>query len=187
VGWQGVAVLVLLGGTIWALVRRPVLGFVGAWFFLILAPSSSFIPLITQTVAEHRMYLSLAAVIAGFGFGFVRRYGAWALWFLAVLIPVLAGATMARLADYRDAITIWTDTTTHAPNHIARHPFPIKPVSHRIFLMLAKLGLRALSQESAKSTFARCIGNSCYANQRNLANFNDCLVRKPPPPTRSPS
>jgi tetratricopeptide (TPR) repeat protein len=116
VAWQGVAVLVLLGGTIWALVRRPVLGFVGACFFLILAPSSSFIPLITQTVAEHRMYLPLAAVIAGFGFGFVRRCGAWALWFLAVLIPVLAGATMARVADYRDAITIWTDTTTHAPN-----------------------------------------------------------------------
>ena len=116
VGWQGFAVLVLLGGTIWALVRRPVLGFVGAWFFLILAPSSSFIPLITQTVAEHRMYLPLAAVVVGFGCGLIRRFGNWALWFLAALIPVLAGMTMARVADYRDAITIWTDTTTHAPN-----------------------------------------------------------------------
>jgi tetratricopeptide (TPR) repeat protein len=62
------------------------------------------------------MYLPLAAVVVGFVFGFVRRRGAWALWFLAALIPVLAGATMARVADYRDAITIWTDTTTHAPN-----------------------------------------------------------------------
>lgn len=115
VGWQGVAVLALLGGTIWALVRRPVLGFFGAWFFLILAPSSSFIPLVTQTVAEHRMYLSLAAVIAGLGFGLVRSSGAWALWFLAAMIPVLAGMTMARVADYRDAITIWTATTRHAP------------------------------------------------------------------------
>jgi hypothetical protein len=53
--------------------------------------------------------------------------------------------------------------------------------------MLAKLGLRVLSQEYAKSTFARCIGNSCCANQRNLANFNDCLVGKPPSSQRSHS
>jgi len=36
----------------------------GCWFFGILAPSSSVIPLTTQTMAEHRMYLPLIAVIA---------------------------------------------------------------------------------------------------------------------------
>jgi Flp pilus assembly protein TadD len=113
--WQGLVVLALLGGTIWALVRRPVLGFAGAWFFLILAPSSSFIPLITQTVAEHRMYLPLVAVIAGLGLGVVRRFGPQALWFLAAIIPVFAGATIARVSDYRDAITMWSATTQHVP------------------------------------------------------------------------
>jgi len=39
-------------------------GFAGAWFFLILAPSSSVVPIVTEIIAEHRMYLSLAAVIA---------------------------------------------------------------------------------------------------------------------------
>ncbi|MDI1249518.1 MAG: hypothetical protein PSV13_11695, partial [Lacunisphaera sp.] len=50
---QGILVLTLLLATGWALVRRPVWGFVGAWFFVILAPSSSFVPLTTQPIAEH--------------------------------------------------------------------------------------------------------------------------------------
>ena len=66
VWWQGIVVLTLLGATVWALMRKPVAGFLGSWFFLILAPSSSVIPLVTQTMAEHRMYLPLAAVIALF-------------------------------------------------------------------------------------------------------------------------
>jgi tetratricopeptide (TPR) repeat protein len=45
-----------LGG-LWALLRRPLLGFAAAFFFLILAPSSSVIPVYTEIMAEHRMYL----------------------------------------------------------------------------------------------------------------------------------
>ncbi len=116
VAWQGTAVLALLAGTIWALVRRPVLGFVGACFFLILAPSSSFIPLVTQTVAEHRMYLPLAAVVAGVGIELGHRFGPRILWFLAAIIPIFSGVTIARVFDYRDAISIWSATTTHAPS-----------------------------------------------------------------------
>src|ERR1019366_10113247 len=56
-------VAALVAATVWALVRRPALGFLGAWFFLILAPSSSFVPVATETMAEHRMYLPLIAVV----------------------------------------------------------------------------------------------------------------------------
>ena len=45
-----------------ALWRRPVLGFLGAWFFAILAPTS-IVPGGVQMIVEHRMYLPLAAVI----------------------------------------------------------------------------------------------------------------------------
>lgn len=73
---DAVFVLLLLAGTVVALWRAPVLGFLGAWFFAILAPSSSFIPIATEPIAEHRMYLPLAAVIAlatvG-GIGVLRR------------------------------------------------------------------------------------------------------------------
>ncbi|MEK7786522.1 MAG: glycosyltransferase family 39 protein, partial [Chloroflexota bacterium] len=37
--------LLLIGATAWGLVRRSWLGFAGAWFFVILAPTSSFIPI----------------------------------------------------------------------------------------------------------------------------------------------
>jgi tetratricopeptide (TPR) repeat protein len=56
--------IALLGlATLWALWRRPWLGFLGAWFFLILAPTSSIMP-IDDLAFDHRMYLPLAAVIA---------------------------------------------------------------------------------------------------------------------------
>ena len=47
----------------WRSRRRPKWGFLGVWFFAILAPSSSVVPLAGQTEAEHRMYLPLAAVV----------------------------------------------------------------------------------------------------------------------------
>ena len=49
--------------------QAPALGFAGAWFFLILAPASSIVPVAFQPMAEHRMYLSLAAVGGGRGRG----------------------------------------------------------------------------------------------------------------------
>ena len=39
-------------------------GFAGLSFFVILAPTSTIVPLATQPIAEHRMYLPLAAVVA---------------------------------------------------------------------------------------------------------------------------
>jgi len=59
--------LLLLGSlgiaTAIALITRRPIGLLGAWFFLILAPSSSVIPIVSEVAAEHRMYLPLAAVI----------------------------------------------------------------------------------------------------------------------------
>ena len=58
------AVAALLAATIVALVRRPAIGFAGAWFFLTLAPTSSLIPISTEVGAERRMYLPLMAIVA---------------------------------------------------------------------------------------------------------------------------
>jgi len=117
VWWQGSVVLALLVGTVWALVRRPALGFVGAWFFLVLAPSSSVVPLVTQTVAEHRMYLPLVAVVVLAVAAFGRALGPRALAGFAVLVPVFAAVTVGRNHTYRDEIAIWSDTVVHAPPH----------------------------------------------------------------------
>ena len=55
----------LLALVAWAVVKRPAFGFLGAWFFVILAPTSSFVGGTRQMLAEHRMYLPLAAVVVG--------------------------------------------------------------------------------------------------------------------------
>ncbi len=56
-----VTALLLL--TIIGLVFRPFLGFLGAWFFITLGPTSSVIPISTEVGAERRMYLPLAAIV----------------------------------------------------------------------------------------------------------------------------
>jgi tetratricopeptide (TPR) repeat protein len=53
----------LLAATVLALHYQSWLGFLGVWFFAILAPSSSIIPLHQQIAAEKRMYLPSAAVV----------------------------------------------------------------------------------------------------------------------------
>lgn len=52
----------LAGMTCYGVIRRRWYGFVGAFFFLILAPTSSFMP-VPDFIFEHRMYLPLAAVL----------------------------------------------------------------------------------------------------------------------------
>jgi Flp pilus assembly protein TadD len=117
VWWQGLVVLVLLAATVWALVRRPMLGFIGAWFFLILAPSSSFVPLVAQTMAEHRMYLPLAAVLTVATLALFRFSGALRWPVVVAVVAASAVVTAVRNRDYRDAIAIWSNTVTHAPPH----------------------------------------------------------------------
>ncbi len=70
-GFAGVPGLVVLGlfgaATLvaWGRAHRwGWFGFLGAWFFLILAPSSSVVPIITEVAAERRIYLAFAAVAA---------------------------------------------------------------------------------------------------------------------------
>jgi len=63
--WKAIGVVLIAGlaaATGWALANVPPLGFLGAWFFITLAPTSSVVP-IQDMVAERRMYLPLAAVV----------------------------------------------------------------------------------------------------------------------------
>ena len=55
---------VLLIATVVAMKRWPTLGFLGVWFFVTLAPTSSIVPIATEVGAERRMYLPLLAVVA---------------------------------------------------------------------------------------------------------------------------
>lgn len=114
---QGLLLLALLAGTVWALRHRPVAGFCGAWFFVILAPSSSFVPLQTQTIAEHRMYLPLAAVVVPLTAWICLALGRRARAVLAIAVVGAGIATVERNLDYRSTLAIWEDTAQKAPEN----------------------------------------------------------------------
>jgi protein O-mannosyl-transferase len=118
---QAFAIVVLLAATGWALGRRPALGFIGAWFFLILAPSSSIVPLVTQTIAEHRMYLPVAALTTAIVLFVHQRFGRHAPLPLTAIAIVFGGLTLIRNRDYRDAVSIWTDTAAKRPQNPRAH------------------------------------------------------------------
>ena len=61
---QAALIVALLALTAFALWRWPRLGFLGAWLFLTLAPTSSIVPIATEVGAERRMYLALIALVA---------------------------------------------------------------------------------------------------------------------------
>lgn len=126
----GVVIVVLLVLTIWALRVRPALGFVGVWFFLILAPTSSIVP-IRDLAFEHRMYLPLAAVVCLLVLGLnhvitaVARRGSLSqasgggLFIIVVsaFVIALAVRTRARNEDYRSELAIWSDTAAKRPTN----------------------------------------------------------------------
>jgi tetratricopeptide (TPR) repeat protein len=118
----GLLVVVLLAASVWAVrAGLPWLGFLGAWFFLILAPTSSVLPLHTEPVAERRMYLPLAAVVALVVIlvraalvrvSAERRIGP-AL--TAAAAAALAVVTFLRVQDYRTVLGIWEDALRKSP------------------------------------------------------------------------
>jgi len=105
-------------------------GFLGGWFFAILAPTSSVVPVASQTIAEHRMYLPLAAVIAA------AVLGAFALGKRllnhrqGIVLASVAGATVVvlfsfltfqRNRDYHSSLTIWQDTVDKCSDNPRAH------------------------------------------------------------------
>ena len=115
-------VILLMAATAAALIRRPMLGFLGVWFFAILAPSSSIVPLAGQTEAEHRMYLPLVAVVVlavmaayrGLGrIGLGARQAAMPL--VALAVAGLGVGTYRRNEAYKTEVSIWDDTVRKGP------------------------------------------------------------------------
>lgn len=128
----GLGVLALL--VLWALARHPKWGFLGAWFFLAIAPSSSAVPIL-DLAFEHRMYLPLAslvvAAVVGSYLAMVRLAARRssprsALSVASVCLSVFAAITLGILTsqrndDYRTALRIWQDTVTKAPGNPRAH------------------------------------------------------------------
>ena len=109
-----VVLILLAAATLLALWRRPVPGFVGAWFFAILAPTSV-MPGTTQMIVEHRVYLPLAAIVVG-GVAALRAWTGRHWWRVTMALVVGWGVlTAQRNEDYRSELALWGDAVAKRP------------------------------------------------------------------------
>ncbi len=125
----GGMILILLGASIWGIVRRRAWGFLGGAFFLALAPSSSFYPT-GQFAFTHRTYLAMAFVVTllvGCAAWALNRLGprrivqAAKVSLLVCLVAILGALTFQRNALFHDELRLWLD-------HLAWEP--LSPEAH---------------------------------------------------------
>jgi tetratricopeptide (TPR) repeat protein len=120
---------------LWGLVRNSSWSYPLVWIFLILAPTSSFLP-IADLAFEHRMYLPLAgfAVLLVIGGHILlsqilsryrlslsmnnNRIGAV---LVVILLFVLGLATINRNRDYRSELSMWQKVLDVVPNNPRGH------------------------------------------------------------------
>lgn len=157
--------------TIWALIKNKVYGLLGLLFFAVLAPTS-LIPGTRQTLAEHRMYVPLAAVILAIVLGVfsaLKKHGLvkWGILLSAVAILLLSFATRERNAVYQDPLTLFRDTVTKRPENAFAH----YNLANQILLKGKQDATRATHEEllDASHEYEACI---TYAPFYAEAYFN---------------
>ena len=128
---EALLVLALLAAALWSWLRFRRAGFAALFCFLALAPTSSFVPILTEVGAERRRYLPLAALLSLAIIGGnsllkkLRWSRRWRVGIVVVWAVLLAATTLQRNADYRSAISIWQSaveadsTNARAHNNLA--------------------------------------------------------------------
>jgi len=119
--FPGLLIAILLIVTVLGLIRRSGWGYLGAWFFLTLAPTSSIVPVATQTMAEHRLYLALAAPAAAAALGLYALLGRRSPMAALTLACLLGWATARRNALYASPQALWADTAAAYPVNDRAH------------------------------------------------------------------
>lgn len=138
--WPGLAVSLMAGLTLWGFIKNRPWAFIGLWFFIILSPSSSFVPIMDEYVNEYRMYLPVLAPIALLVMGlYVGLQQAAAkclsnkigglgqitnLIFASMLVAAVVAfgiTTYERNKDYSNAIRIWSDNIEKTPSNPRAH------------------------------------------------------------------
>ncbi|MBT3193314.1 MAG: tetratricopeptide repeat protein [Verrucomicrobia bacterium] len=125
VWWQALLLCVLLGVAAVGVWRRSVAGFGLALFLMLLAPSSSVIPVVDAAV-EHRLYLPLAGAVVCVGALLMRFPGRTGVSSSCVLrsavgvavVLVLITLTHQRNADYHSVLRMSRDTVEKRPDNL---------------------------------------------------------------------
>ena len=126
----GVALLLLLALAWLGRHQQPLISLGAAWFFLVLAPSSSIVPLL-EPMAEHRTYLASGGFFLALAVGIVKlvawldnRSGhpsAWPRVVLLLLLAALTVGTVKRNEVWADPVILWQDAVEKAPAVPAPH------------------------------------------------------------------
>ncbi len=117
----------IAAAALWGFLKNRTWSYPLVWFFTILAPSSSFVP-IADLIFEHRVYLSLAglvalAVMAGFLLlrrvskpAILSRPAVWlGLCIAAAVVFALTTRTIYRNRDYQSILSIWQSVVKAMP------------------------------------------------------------------------
>lgn len=115
----------LLALTAWGTAKRRAIGFVGCWFFLNLAPTSSVLPLV-QPIQDYRIYLAIISLLflpcCGllWCFRMPSLFGVGRISYAAVWLAVVAAATWqssAFAAVFQSEGSVWRSTCEACPEN----------------------------------------------------------------------
>jgi len=107
--------LVLLIGVLgWLTWRRTVPAFWALGFFVLLAPSSSVVPVV-DLMFEHRTYFPLACFTIAAACLVDQWHWSLRVWALVVLVAALLAGTIARNGVWHDERSLWTDVIEKSP------------------------------------------------------------------------
>jgi protein O-mannosyl-transferase len=166
------AILIILGLVVAVIRSRNLWLLVGtAWFFITLAPTSSFIPL-NDLAVEHRTYLPMTlGVCMAVGWGISRLCSMWRLGFLSLIIIAFSLTTISRNSDWISEISLWED--------VARK----NPSSSRAHNNLGKAYFEKGDLTRATYHFEKSIANipKFIENKFNLKSAEEFLLRKKGP------
>jgi len=115
-----------------ALVRWPMVGFLGAWVFITLAPTSSIVPIATEVGAERRMYLPLMAIATLAVVAIARVLERWPLAkaregaLLVLAASALFVGTVLRNREYASELGLARTTVERRPTPVAHHALAVQ-------------------------------------------------------------
>ena len=199
-----VVIASMVGIALWAFARGRRWAFPIVCFFLLLAPTSSFVPVAEQPIAENRMYLPLAALIALVAVALatilksktavsnkgrgadqklrLRTHGALVVVALFAIVT-LTGLTLLRNADYRTALTLWSDTVVKRPQNWRAH------FNHGVTLLDMERAAeatqafeRAIALKPTEAKAHQSLGNALLALDRlpeAIARFAEAVRLQP--------
>lgn len=151
--------MVLVLGTLLLLWRNRPIGFLGAFVFAILAPTSV-VPIVTEIAAERRMYLPLAAIVCGCVVGSYVLAKRWELkrggeqretaffgWpavlfggAVLLMVGACGVASAKRVDQFHNPLAVWDEVLRVEPNNSVAH-------ENRGYLLRQRGDLRAAIDE----------------------------------------